>query len=89
MFKIVVPLVFLAASCNAHTPPAERAEAQRVADSLMASKGLLSPRLRVTVDDAGQEWLVTYQIPEGSAGGDHRIWVNKRTMKVVASVGSQ
>lgn len=89
MFRklILAPLLLLA--CNGTESQDQRTQAQKTADTYLASKSLLDRRMPVTVEDAGEHWLVTYHIPEGAIGGGHRVWIDKQTMQVVTSVGSQ
>lgn len=44
---------------------------------------------RVTVDDRDEIWRVTYQAPEGTAGGLLTVEVDKRTRHVGNLIGEQ
>jgi hypothetical protein len=44
---------------------------------------------RVAVRDEGTEWAVVYRTPQGAAGGDFIVFVDKRTMKALGHVGFQ
>lgn len=89
MKRLLLPVVIWAAACSNENSSTQHEKAQEIATAYLASKSMFDPQLRTTVDDTGEKWLVTYHIPEGATGGDQHVWVDKRTMKVVASVGSQ
>lgn len=91
MYKTFLFAVILTVwGCTQNTPDeAARAHARRVADAYLDSVSMRDTGRSVTVDDAGTRWLVTYHLPEGWAGGDGTVWVDKRTMTVVDSVFEQ
>ena len=89
MNKISLPLMILAAACASQDDTTQRKNAEEIATRYLKSKSMLDQSLRTSVDDAGESWVVTYYTPEGAAGGNQHVWVDKRTMEVVSSVGSQ
>jgi hypothetical protein len=76
-------------TCSRTSSEEETMEVRRVADEHAVSLGMRGAGERVTVEDAGQTWLVTYHGREGWAGGDSRVWVDKRTKQVVDAIGDQ
>jgi uncharacterized lipoprotein len=79
------PIAFLSA-CSSDP----QTQAKRAADAYIQKAYHLDPLKRsVTVTGSGPQWTVTYHVPEGYAGGDCIVSVEKQTMKVVASVCGQ
>jgi hypothetical protein len=66
-----------------------RTQAKEVADLYLEKIQGPNRLKRVSVEDEGTRWRVTYHLPEGWAGGDNIIWVDKRTMTVVDSLSWQ
>jgi hypothetical protein len=64
-------------------------QAKRAADAYLASISMSDPERPVEVKDAGPHWVVIYHVPQGWAGGDRLVWVDKRTMKVADSIAWQ
>jgi len=67
-------------------------EARQVADAYMEKRNLAregAVAREVTIKDEGSDWLVTYHLSEGHAGGDLLVWVDKRTMTPVQFIGGQ
>ncbi len=86
MRKVICLLAGLAlASCAQDGGGGPRDKARRAADAFLASTSPEGNELEwpATVEDAGATWLVIYHGPEGQTGGDGKVWVDKRTMKVV------
>lgn len=86
---IALSIAMSAVACSADNGVRQRERAEEIASAYLASKSMFDARLRATVDDAGETWLVTYHIPDGAIGGNQEVWVDKRTMKVVDAVSSQ
>jgi uncharacterized lipoprotein len=79
-------LIALLSACSSDP----RTQAKRAADAYI-KKGNHPDLLKrsVTVTESGRQWVVTYHVPEGYAGGDCVFSVDKRTMKVLGSVCGQ
>ena len=67
--------------CNGTNASPEE-QARRAADTYMESVSLLDAQREVTVQDDGDRWLVIYHRRKGWTGGDHKVWIDKRTMRV-------
>jgi len=83
---VLAALTALLPACSADP----RTQAKNVADAYVRHFG--EDRLlqrSVTVADDGSRWAVTYNLPEGYAGGDCVVWVDKRTMEVGAHMCGQ
>lgn len=69
-------------SCGTHSRPTSESQAREVAAKFARS---IDPRIirgNVTVQDSGADWLVIYHGRRGWAGGENKIWVNKKRMQV-------
>ena len=83
---ILAALIALFSACSADP----RTQAKRAADAYIEKanhRDLL--KRSVTVTESGPQWVVTYHVPEGYAGGDCVVSVDKETMKIVASACGQ
>jgi hypothetical protein len=85
--------LLLALTACAESDPRQRAQdrARRVADSYMEGRGWDGRRHPgpVTVEEDGTRWLVTYHLPEDSAGGSSSVWVDQNSMRAVDFIGTQ
>ncbi|MEA3016264.1 MAG: hypothetical protein QOI38_986 [Sphingomonadales bacterium] len=85
--------LLLALSACAPSDPRQRAQdaARRVADSYMEERGWDGRRHPgpVTVEEDGPHWIVSYRLPEGSAGGESYVWVDRNSMRAVDFIGTQ
>ena len=86
-------LVMSLASCRGPTSPREVTEIQAmdIADVYVAQHYPSTPRnmLRPVAHDQGATWIVTYDAPEGAAGGTPTIVIDKRTSRVVFATHGQ
>lgn len=85
-------LALMIAIAIAACTPTPQEKAQRVADAYMETIGMAregGPKGLVTVTEEGPHWIVTYHVPEGWAGGETMVAVDKRTMRAVDHIGGQ
>ena len=73
----------LAVSCSPISSPEH--QAVEAANAYMASQGLSRAveGRRVTVRDDGKQWAVIFLLPQGSAGGDTTVFVDKHSHQAV------
>jgi len=86
---LLIGLLALVGCRQAQLNSDNQSQARQVADAYTDFDPTAGPQRRVTVQDAGQYWLVTYHVPEGWTGGERWVWVDKKEMKVAKFIGSQ
>lgn len=83
-------LIVLLSSCGSGSNISAE-KAINLSDNYVNQQYPMAPReiLRPAVRDGGRTWVVTYEAPEGSAGGTPTVEVDKQTGNIVRSSHDQ
>lgn len=84
-----IALVVAIGACGSANQPQQ--QAIKAADAYRAERGFAwaGDNRRVAVRDDGKHWAVVYHAPEGAAGGDFIVFVDKQSRRAVDHVAWQ